>query len=146
MRRNHVYFKTRVAIAQDDLDVAKREATKYGELIASGVPFETRRHRELLGTIAMASDGFTQALKHLEQANQRNPRILFLLAQAHALNDDEAVARATCGRAANFNGLSFDYAFVRSTAREVVGDVGRIKASFTVCGRPHTRARHCRGR
>ncbi len=53
----------------------------------------------------------------LEQANQQDPRVLYLLAVALQGKGDGARARAMGAKAADFNGLALNYAYVRTKAK-----------------------------
>lgn len=116
-RRNHLYNRARVAIARGELDDATGFADRYrAEVEQHRVAGEERAVHDLLGRIAMARGNPAEAIEQLHQANQQNPEILFLLAQAYEAAGDLDQARSYAGRAAHFNGLSFFYAFVRQDA------------------------------
>jgi hypothetical protein len=55
----------------------------------------------------------------LKQANQQDPRILYLMAVAAKGAGDSARAATLAAKAAKFNSLNFNYAFVRSKARTI---------------------------
>ncbi|MFQ5351310.1 MAG: tetratricopeptide repeat protein, partial [Thermoanaerobaculia bacterium] len=83
VRRNIQYDRARVLLARGALDAAREIATAYGEAVSTrGIPFEVRQHRELEGRLALAMGDAAGAVTHLEQANQQNPRVLLLLAEA----------------------------------------------------------------
>jgi hypothetical protein len=46
--------------------------------------------------------------------------VLYLTALAHEGNGDKEQAREACERAANFNGLNFNYGYVRASAQEML--------------------------
>lgn len=120
-RRNQLYFEARADLAGDDLESAKAQTTAYGEQVkAHGIPFELRRHHELLGMIALHEMDHSSAIQHLTQANQQDPAVLYMLAKAYHGAGDHAKARETALQAANFNGLNFNYAFVRAKAANMV--------------------------
>jgi len=120
-RRNHLYREARIAIARGDLQTAEDRAATYGEQIQEhGILFEQWLHHELLGLIAMARGDHATAVEQLTQANVQNPRVLYLTALANDGKGDKEQARETCERAANFNGLSFNYAYVRASAQEML--------------------------
>ncbi len=120
-RRNILFDQAQVALAQDDLETARATAAAYGEQVAAhGIPFELRQHHELAGMIALSDGDSSGAAAHLVQANQQNPKVLFLLAKAHAAQGNAEEARSFCEQAANFNGLSGTYSFVRTAAREMI--------------------------
>ncbi|MEO8075785.1 MAG: tetratricopeptide repeat protein [Acidobacteriota bacterium] len=116
-RRNHVFEQGRVAVAAGDLADAKAKAAQYvreGE--AKKVPFEIRQQHELAGLIALAEKRYPAAADELRQANQQDPRILYLTAIALKHSGDSAGAARLATKAAAFNGLSFNYGYVRAKA------------------------------
>ena len=70
-----------------------------------------------MGTIALAEENWADAITHLEQANQQNPRILYLTAVAYYGSGDQYAGKAMMEKAANFNGLNLNYAYVRNKAK-----------------------------
>jgi uncharacterized protein HemY len=78
-----------------------------------------RQLHEVEGMIALADKQFAKAEQELKQANQQDPRILYLTALAVKGAGDTARAATLAAKAAKFNGLSFNYAYVRSTARTI---------------------------
>ena len=83
------------------------------------IPFEVRQQRELEGLIAIEEKRFGDAVTALQQSNQQDPRIVYLTAVALQGKGDTAKARETAGKAAAFNGLSFNYGFVREKAKKL---------------------------
>jgi Flp pilus assembly protein TadD len=67
----------------------------------------------------MAQKNFKQAVEEFTQANQQDPRVIFLTAQAYPAAGDLAQARALAKKAADFNGLNPTYAFVRAKAKKL---------------------------
>ena len=121
-RRNHVFEEARLAAARGDLAAARTGTEKYATLIAARkAPFEVRQLHELRGSIALADKRGAEAVKELTQANQQDPRILYLTALAHRESGDAGQAAAFAKKAARFNGLAFNYAFVRTKAAALVG-------------------------
>jgi hypothetical protein len=121
-RRNAFFEEARVAVAKNDLATAHAKAAEYARLVAARkTPFELRQQHEIAGLIAIAEKQPAAAVKELEQANQQDPRILYLTSVA--LSDAGDTARATTLRtkAATFNGLAFNYAYVRGKARKATG-------------------------
>ena len=119
-RRNLLFEQGRVAVAQGDLATAKARSTAYAaEVAVKSRPFEIRQQHELAGLIALAERRPGEAAAELRQANQQDPRVLFLLAQALRASGDAAQAGAFAKRAAHFNGLAFNQAYVRAKARRM---------------------------
>jgi tetratricopeptide (TPR) repeat protein len=116
-RRNHLFEQTRVAVAKNDLATAKAHAAEYGRQVAvRKAPFELRQQHELAGLIALAEKRYANAVEELTQANQRDPRILLLLARAAQGAGDTSRATALADKAAHFNELSFNFAYVKNRA------------------------------
>jgi len=125
-RRNNLYNRARVAIARGGLDDAAALADRYrAEVEQHRIAGEERAVHDLLGRIALARGDSTAAVEQLQQANQQNPQILYLLAQAYQAAGDLDQARIYAARAAHFNGLSFFYAFVRRDALALLDRLDR---------------------
>jgi tetratricopeptide (TPR) repeat protein len=121
--RNQLYFDARVAIASDDFETAEAKIMAYGEGVrAHQIPFELRRHHELVGMLALHQEDYGKAVEELAQANQQNPLILYLSAKAYHGAGDHTKAGEMAEQAANFNGLNFNYAFVRAKAAKMAKD------------------------
>ena len=118
-KRNHVFEESRVAAARNDLETAKRKASEYGKLIAGrNAPFEIRQQHELAGLIALAEKRSADAVREFTRANQQDPRILYLTAVALREAGEPQKAHAMATKAAKFNGLAFNYGYVRAKARD----------------------------
>jgi tetratricopeptide (TPR) repeat protein len=121
-RRQNVLEEGRVAAAKGDLVTAKSKAAEYANLIASRkAPFEIRQQHELGGMIALAEKRYAAAAEEFNQANQRDPRILFLMAEAAQGAGNPEKAAALAQKAAHFNELSFNYAYVKKKAGRFKG-------------------------
>jgi tetratricopeptide (TPR) repeat protein len=119
-RRNHVFEQGRLAVARNDVATAKAKAAEYASLIAARkAPFEARQQHELTGLIALAEKRAPAAVQEFTKGNQQDPRILYLTALALRESGDAKKASAVAAKAAKFNGLSFNYAFIRSKAAKV---------------------------
>jgi tetratricopeptide (TPR) repeat protein len=116
-RRNHVFEEARVAIAKGDLAAATSKAAEYSRLIAPrNAPFEVRQQHELAGLIALAEKRYAAASEEFNQANQRDPRILLFMAEAAQGAGNTERATALAQKAAHFNELSFNFAYVKKRA------------------------------
>jgi tetratricopeptide (TPR) repeat protein len=119
--RNQKYDLARVALWKADLDAASRLANAYRKEVAiHNVRFEVQRTHELDGMIALAEGDLDTAISHFEQANQQDPQIWLLKARTYAAMGDVEGARLACEQVIDFNQLSFNLAFVRNTARELL--------------------------
>jgi tetratricopeptide (TPR) repeat protein len=116
-RRNHVFEQARLATARGDLAAAKAKAAEYAQLIAARkAPFELRQQHELRGLIALAEKRADVAVQEFGAANQQDPTVLYLTAVALRQAGDTRKAAAFAAKAAKFNGLAFNYAYVRTKA------------------------------
>ena len=116
--RNHLCDLARVALLRHDLKTAAADAERYRQAVAAkNIPFEVRQAHEIAGLVAAASGDRVTAVRELQQANQQDPRVLFALGEAYAAAGDAAAARNAFTRAADFDGLGFNYAFVRAKAQ-----------------------------
>ena len=119
VRRNALWDDARVLIARGDLKAARGKAEEYARQVAARQnPFELRQNHELKGRLALAAKDHEAAVAELKQANLQDPRVLYLLAVAQKGSGD-AAARATAAKAADFNGLSLNYGYVRAKAKEL---------------------------
>jgi hypothetical protein len=117
-RRQHLFDEARVALARKDLATARAKAAAYGAAVAAKkIPFEVRQNHELAGRIALADSNYPVAVAELRQANQQDPRVVYLLATALDGKGQSREARAVAIQAANWNALSNTYGYVRGKAR-----------------------------
>jgi tetratricopeptide (TPR) repeat protein len=117
-RRQHLFDEARVALARKDLAGAKAKSEAYASAVAAKrIPFEVRQQHELAGRVALVEKDYAGAVKELEQANQQDPRVLYLLATGLQGKGEVPKANSVAARAANFNGLSPTYGFVRAKAK-----------------------------
>lgn len=121
-RRTHVFEEGRVAAATGDLATAKARLAEYARQVAPKKrPFEVRQQHELAGMIALAEKKYGDAIRELGLANQQDPRILYLTAVALKGAGESQRAMESAAKAAKFNGLNFNYAYVRTPARKLAG-------------------------
>jgi tetratricopeptide (TPR) repeat protein len=128
--RNAIADEARVALARKDLATARARAQAYATAAAAkGVAQEIRRGHELAGLIAIAEKKYDVAVTELEQASQQDPRVLYNLAVALRGKGDLARARTECAKAADWNALGVNYAYVRREARALKGRLSSAKPS-----------------
>ena len=109
-------------MAKHDLATAKAKAAAYGtEVTARKVPFELRQQQEVEGLIALEEKRYPAAAQAFAKANQQDPRILLYTAVALKGAGDTARAAEMATKAATFNQLSFNYAYVRAKALKMQG-------------------------
>ncbi len=120
-RRNLLYNEARVALALNDLESARAKTAAYGDEVREHqIPFQLWQHHELLGLIAAQEEDFQAAAAHLEEANQQNPRVIFQTARVYLRAAEYDRAEELLKRAAYFNGLNFNYAYVRQEAQRIL--------------------------
>jgi tetratricopeptide (TPR) repeat protein len=121
-RRNHIYNEALVALASNDLAKAKERAAAYHTAVQEpAVPFELRQDHELMGRIALADGNGAEAVAHFEQANDQDPRVLLLTAQALQAAGNQEAAAELIRQVAEFNQLSFPLSYVRAEAWRMAG-------------------------
>jgi Flp pilus assembly protein TadD len=112
-----VFELSRLAAARNDLATAKAKAAEFAELTKTrNAPNDARQRHELAGLIALAEQRYAAAVEELAAANQQDPRILYLSAVALRGAGNAKKARVMAEQAAKFNGLGFNYAYVRTKA------------------------------
>ena len=79
-----------------------------------------RQSHELQGRLALAQKSYATAAAELRQANQQDPRVLYLTATALQGHGDVLAARQVGTQAADFNGLSATYGYVRGKAKAML--------------------------
>jgi tetratricopeptide (TPR) repeat protein len=113
--RNLLFEEGRVAVMKNDLANAKKNSAEYTKQVAvKKVPFEVRQQHELTGMIALAEKHHAAAATEFQLANQQDPRVLLMTSQALSGSGKSAEAAKFADRAAKFNQLSFNYAYVRN--------------------------------
>jgi tetratricopeptide (TPR) repeat protein len=119
--RQALFDEARVALARNDVASAKAKASDYGAAVAAkSIPFEVRQSHELQGRIALAEKRYEAAASELRQANQQDPRVLYLTAVALQGKGDALAAKQVGVKAADFNGLSNTYGYVRGKAKAML--------------------------
>ncbi len=116
-RFSHYNF-ARVAIARKDLATAKTETETFRKGVeAAKNANQLKQAHELAGRIALEEKNYDVAITEFGQANQQNPDVLYLLAQAYKAKGDAANAKTFFTKAAKFNSLpQLNYAIVRNKA------------------------------
>jgi tetratricopeptide (TPR) repeat protein len=119
--RQALFDEARVALTRKDLAVAKAKAAAYASAVAvKKLPFEVRQSHELAGHIALEQKDYAAAVAELRQANDQDPRVLYLLAVALQGAGESQKAKEVGARAADFNALSPNYGYVRGKAKAMI--------------------------
>jgi tetratricopeptide (TPR) repeat protein len=116
----HHYNLGRVALKKNDLATAKAEAATYLKgATAKQNPNRIRQAHQLAGKIALKEKKYDQALAELDQANQLDPSVLYVIALAHQGKGDKAKASEMFKQAAESYTLpTLGYAFIRAKAKQ----------------------------
>ena len=104
------FKKNKISIAKDKAEDYRRHTEK------SNNPREIKNYHYLSGLIALYEKNYDNAINEFLQAEQRNPRILFKIAEAYEGLANKEKAKEFFTKTANFNEISTDYAFVRNKA------------------------------
>ena len=119
-----LFNEARIALEKEDLVTAKSKAEKYCKQAEAGHnPLEMQTYHELAGMIALHEKRYDDALKGLQQANQRNPRNLCKMAKAYEGKGDKEKAKEMWTRAANFNEINYNYAFIQTKVRKKLAEM-----------------------
>ncbi len=119
--RQAIFDEARVALARNDPATAKTRAAAYATAVeARKIPFEVRQSHELAGRLALVQKDYATAVTELRQANQQDPGVLYLTAVALQGKGDLQGAKNAGVQAADFNGLSNTYGYVRGKAKAMV--------------------------
>ena len=94
-RRNLLFEEGRLAIAKQDLVVAKAKSAEYAKQVAvKANPFEQFQVHQLAGLLALAENNGAAAVAELQKANPLDPQVLYQLALATRAAGDAAGAKA----------------------------------------------------
>lgn len=123
-RRTHLYKTAIAAMIGDDGEAATARAAEFTAAAeADGTAFERRRIHELAGYLAMYDEDMEGAAKHLAQASQLNPVVLYWSAVVNAELGNTDKAADLAFRAANRNTLSPNLPFFRADAQKLLADL-----------------------
>jgi tetratricopeptide (TPR) repeat protein len=119
-RLAHHYHMGRVALKKNDLATAKSESAEFLKgAEARQNEFRIRQAHALAGKIALQEKQFDQAITELNQANQQDPGVLYVVALAYQGKGDQAKAAEMFKRAAESYSLpTLSYAFIRGKAKQ----------------------------
>jgi tetratricopeptide (TPR) repeat protein len=123
-RRNHLFDAARCSLAAGDVEAATTMAAQYAEAVAVyDVRFEVQQSHELNAMLEIANGDDQAALLELDQANQLNPRVMLLRAQALQRMGDVDDARAALLGLVDFNQLNINLAYERPKAQKMVEEL-----------------------
>lgn len=114
---NRLWWKARAAAWMGEIDAAKETLEEHKALqepVRSPTRFQG--YHQVLGEIALKQGNFDEAVTHLEQANQANIYVKYLLASAQEGAGNAEEAKRLFTEVANFNFNSVGFALVRRDA------------------------------
>ena len=122
-KQSFLIAEAAVALKKNELTVAKNKAEDYRKQTEKSNDAETiKAYHGLVGLIALSEKRYENAVNEFLQADQRNPRILFNIAEAYEGLGNKEKAKEFFTKTANFNEISRAYAFVRNKAIKKLKD------------------------
>jgi hypothetical protein len=128
------YDLARLALARHDVAGARAEANAYlSGATARQNDARVREAHELNGRIALEAKQFDGSLAELGLADQENPAVMYVMAQAQAGKGDGLKSKSLVAQAAHANILpTFPYVFTRAALASATG----LATSQNVHGTP----------
>ncbi len=112
---------TRVETKSGDISKTKSKLEEYKKKAESlGNAMNMKLAHLFASIIASREKRYDEALSELQDADQLYAYTLFITAQVHAAKGDKEKAKDFFNKAANFNDMSWEYAFVRKKAKEAL--------------------------
>jgi tetratricopeptide (TPR) repeat protein len=117
------YNMGRVALAVHDLPTARREAAAYlSGAVERHNDVRVRQAHELIGLLDLHDKKYDASLSEFDQGNERNPEVLYAVAQVWRGKGDLDLARRLEAEAVNAYILpTLPYAFIRARAQRSQG-------------------------
>jgi tetratricopeptide (TPR) repeat protein len=110
----------RVALGKKDLATAKTEADAFQKGVDAKNSNQVKQSHSLSGMIALEEKDYDKAIAELAQANQQNPYDLYRQCLAYEGKGDNAKAKDSCKKAAEFNSLpQMNLAYIRAKAAKM---------------------------
>ena len=121
-RRNHLFEETRVAVAKNDLATAKARLAEYtGQIAPRNAPFEVRQQHELAGLIAPGGEAVRGGRRGAGTGESARSAGAAADGAGGAGCRQRERASALAKKAAHFNELSFNFAYVKKRAERFSG-------------------------
>jgi tetratricopeptide (TPR) repeat protein len=116
-----VHAQARLAARKGSAATARAQIAAVKALLDKGTNDDQRiQYPYLVGYVDLFLNDYAGAVAALKEANQQDPFVLFLLAQAYEKSGDAAKARETYQQVLASNAHSLNNAFARSVARSKV--------------------------
>ncbi len=115
------HARARIAARKGDAEGARAEMAKAKAMLDKGTnPDENIQYPYLAGYVNLFLGSYPAAISELQQANQQDPFVLVLLAQAYEKSGDAAKAHETYEKVLASNAHNVNNAFARATARKKI--------------------------
>jgi len=115
------HAQARIAARKRDAGHARAEMAKVKAILDKGTnPDENIQYPYLAGYVDLFLGNYAGAVSELQQANQQDPFVLVLLAQAYEKSGDAARAHETYEKVLASNAHNVNNAFARAIARKKV--------------------------
>jgi len=113
-----VHAQSRIAVRRGNVPEARRHLATVKALVEKGPNGDQHpQYAYLAGYVAYYAKDYSRAIVELQQADQEDPFILLLLAQAHEHAGDAARAREFYQKVLSSNSHAVNNAFARPIAR-----------------------------
>jgi tetratricopeptide (TPR) repeat protein len=113
------HAQARIAARRSNSDEARRQLETVKRILDKGTNQDEQiQYPYLAGYVALYSKQPKEAIANLQQANQQDPFILSLLAQAYEKVHDAAAAQETYAKVMTSNAHSINNAFARAVAKK----------------------------
>jgi tetratricopeptide (TPR) repeat protein len=120
----HLYDQARIAIARGRTEDGKSSALKFRRSIGnSRIPNGKDMWGELQTRLRLLEGDGEGARKQMDRVSETDPRLIYLAGQAQEAAGQQAQARMTYERVAEFNQPVFALCFVRTAAQERLAEL-----------------------
>lgn len=117
------HAQARIAARKGDAPAARLQMAAAKAVLDKGTnPDENIQYPYLAGYVSLYLKDYPGAIANLQQANQQDPFILLLLAQAYEKSGDAARARASYEKVLASNAHNVNNAFARAAARRKLSE------------------------
>lgn len=117
IKHQALFLEARIDIKKNSISSAKQKAEKFNnEIQRNNNIVDIRSYHELLGLIGLQEKKYDEAINEFKLCNQRDPCILYKLADAYIMKGDNEMAKELLNKAGNFNEDNIHFAFIKNSA------------------------------
>jgi tetratricopeptide (TPR) repeat protein len=114
-----LYDEARIAIKLGDLtNVRSKAAAFYKQAAEEHNERKIRWYYELVGLISLEEEQYDDAIFELNRTDKNNPQNIYRIALAYEGKGEKEKAKELFIKAANFNEINYNYAFIRKKAQK----------------------------